>query len=120
VESKTIVPVIWGPAGDVIARLALDTGATRTLVDRELLVFTGHDPAGDGRRVRVTTGSRVEILSEVVVPRMKALGSERPDFRVLCHTLPPSATVDGVLGLDFMRGGRLVVDLLVGELTFDP
>jgi hypothetical protein len=38
---------------------------------------------------------------------------------VLCHTLPPSATVDGVLGLDFMRGSRLLVDLRIGEVTLE-
>lgn len=108
-----------GPERDVVARLALDTGATRTLVNWDLFVFTGYDPASVGPRVQVTTGSGVEFVPQVWVRRIEALGSERSDFSVLCHTLPPSATVDGVLGLDFIRGGRLVVDLRVGEVTLD-
>ncbi len=111
---------IWGPSGDVVARLALDTGATRTLVNWDLLVFTGYDPAGVRPRVHVTTGSGVEFVPQVSVDRVQALGSERSDFPVLCHTLPPSATVDGVLGLDFLRGRRLVVDLRDGQVTLDP
>ena len=28
-------------------------------------------------------------------------------FSLICHTLPPSVSVDGLLGLDFLRGQRL-------------
>jgi hypothetical protein len=94
----------------VVVRLALDTGATRTLINWDPIVFIGYDPAGIGPRVEVTTGSGVEFVPEVRVQRVQALQHVRPDFPVLCHTLPPSATVDGVLGLDFMRGLRLIVD----------
>ncbi len=37
--------------------------------------------------------------------------------KVLCHTLPPSATVDGLLGLDFFRGHQLTVDFQTGQIT---
>jgi hypothetical protein len=115
-----VVPTrLWGPSGSVVARLALDTGATRTTINWDLLVFTGYDPAGVGPRMQVTTGGGLEFVPQVPVRRVEALGSERRDFSVLCHTLPPSATVDGVLGLDFMRGGRLLVDLRIGEVTFE-
>ncbi len=36
--------------------------------------------------------------------------------QVSCHTLPPSAGVDGLLGLDFFRGERLTVDFRTGRL----
>ena len=38
---------------------------------------------------------------------------------VVCHNLPPSITVDGVLGLDFFRGRRLVIDLYEGIITLE-
>jgi hypothetical protein len=38
---------------------------------------------------------------------------------VLCHTLPPSATVDGVLGLDFFRGYKLAIDFNKGIIDID-
>ena len=41
------------------------------------------------------------------------------DFPIVCHTLPPSAAVDGVLGLDFFRGTRLVLDFRKGLVTVD-
>jgi hypothetical protein len=35
----------------------------------------------------------------------------------LSHTLPPSAGIDGLLGLDFMRGQRLEIDFVRGFVT---
>lgn len=81
-----IVPAaLEGPGGVAILRLALDTGATGTLVNVGLLIT--------------------------------ALGQERTGFPVLCHTLPASAGVDGLLGLDFLRGQTLTVDLRSGMVT---
>lgn len=40
------------------------------------------------------------------------------NFPMLCHTLPPSATVDGLLGLDFFRGERFILDLHKGIIDF--
>jgi hypothetical protein len=56
------------------------------------------------------------------MPRLKlqkiaVLGQDRTDFEVLCHTLPASMTVDGVLGLDFLRGHVLTVDFKAGLIT---
>ena len=110
---------LWGPAGDVVVRLALDTGATRTLVNWDPMVFIGYDPAAAGPRIEVTTGSGVEFVPEVRVQRVQALQHEEVDFPVLCHTLPPSATVDGVLGLDFMRGQQLTVDFRAAIVTLE-
>jgi len=39
------------------------------------------------------------------------------DFGVLGHTLPPSAGVDGLLGLDFFRGQSLTGDFRVGRVS---
>jgi len=52
----------------------------------------------------MTTGSGVEYAPLLLVRRVEALGQGRTDFPVVAHTLPPSASVDGLLGLDFFRG----------------
>jgi hypothetical protein len=70
-------------------------------------------------RFQVTTGSGVEFVPRIRVQRIEALGTERVDFPVLCHTLPPSAIVDGLLGLDFLRGCRLEIDFRSGKVKLD-
>jgi predicted aspartyl protease len=110
---------IVGISGTAILRLALDTGATTTLINLGMLVSLGYDPALSSDRVQITTGSGVEFVPRLIVKRLIALGSEQMDFSVLCHTLPPSAGVDGLLGLDFLRGNTLRVDFKEGAITLE-
>jgi predicted aspartyl protease len=105
-----------GPSGSAILRLALDTGATSTLVNAAMLVAIGYDPVLAADRVQVTTGSGVEFAPRVELQRLTALGQERFGFPVLGHTLPPSAGVDGLLGLDFFRDLSLTIDFRAGQL----
>ncbi len=105
-----------GPSGSDILRLALDTGATGTMVNVGMLVAVGYDPSLVPERIQVTTGSGVEYVPRIVLSKITALGHERTDSPVLCHTLPPSASVDGLLGLDFLRGQRLTIDFLHGQI----
>lgn len=45
-QGLIIVPVrVWGPKGNTWVKLALDTGASQTMINWELLVFLGYDPA---------------------------------------------------------------------------
>ncbi len=115
-----VVPTrLQGPSGTVVERLALDTGASTTMVSRNAAVFLGYDPDAQAERVQITTGSGVEYVPQIRMTAVQALGLTRENMSVLCHTLPPSATVDGVLGLDFFRGRRLVIDLSVGIITLE-
>ena len=84
-----------------VLRLGLDTGATSTVVNVAMLAAIGCDPARAADRAEVTTGIGVEFASRIELKRLTALGQERFGFPVLGHTLPPSAGVDGLLGLDF-------------------
>ena len=52
---------LWGPTGRVVLKVALDTGATSTIVNVGLLVAAGYDPAIAPDRVQVTTGSGVDL-----------------------------------------------------------
>ena len=82
-----------------------------------MLVALGYDPALSQARVQLTTGSGVEYAPRVTLSRIRGLDQERPDFPVLGHTLPPSAGVDGLIGLDFFRDRNLAVDFRTGQAT---
>jgi predicted aspartyl protease len=110
---------LWGPTGERTARLALDTGATFTVLDAAFLVALGYDPVVSTRRIQLTTGSGVEFVPLVAIDRLEALGESRSGFVVVAHTLPPSASVDGLLGLDFLRERDLGISFKRGEITLE-
>ena len=112
-----VVPAeLEGPLGSALIRLAVDTGATSTLINAAILVSLGYDPRASTERVQVTTGSGVEFAPQINLQVIRALAREHSAFPVLCHTLPPSAGVDGLLGLDFFRGQNLNIDFRVGQI----
>jgi hypothetical protein len=67
----------------------------------------------------MTTGSGVAYASHIRVSRIAALGEEKVGFPVVCYTLPPAAAIDGLLGLDFLRGRRLAIDFREGLIELD-
>jgi predicted aspartyl protease len=108
---------LWGPSGNSLLVLALDTGATSTVVNQSRLIQCGYDPSAAPHRIQITTGSGVEFVPRITVNKIAALGQERTGFPVLGHTLPPSSKVDGLLGLDFLRGQTLTIDFRAGQIT---
>jgi predicted aspartyl protease len=81
-----IQAAVDGPSGSAVLRLALDTGATSTVINIGMLVALGYDPALVPERIQVTTGSGVEFVPRVAVHKIVALGQERTRFPVLGHT----------------------------------
>lgn len=108
---------ISGPFGRVVLKLALDTGATTSLVNRSTLLSLGFNPDDAAQRIRMTTGSAVESVPLVVLTRLTALGQHRFGFPVIAHNLPPSSALDGLLGLDFLRDRVLTLDFQAGTIT---
>jgi hypothetical protein len=82
-----------------------------------VLQSIGYDPARIVDRIHITTGSGIELVSRLTINRVKALGKSMRDFVVLAHTLPPTAAVDGLLGLDFLRTRRLTLDFRRSTIT---
>src|SRR4051812_8146288 len=107
---------LTGPTSRMKVRLALDTGATTTLINTATLVALGLDFAADFKRIEVTTGSGLEYVPQIRVNVFAALGKRVRNFLVLAHTLPPSAGIDGLIGLDFVRGHFLTIDLMDGTI----
>lgn len=68
-----------GQSGSIVLRLALDTGATSTMISVGPLAAIGYDPSLVADRVQVTTGSGVEFVPRLAISRRtgpaKALNS---------------------------------------------
>ena len=110
---------LHGPRGEMVVRLALDTGATASLINTDLLTSLGYETSLNSPHINITTGSAVVSVTETLLHRIDALGKTVYDLQVVSHTLPETAGVDGLLGLDFLRGSRLVLDFRSGRLTLE-
>ena len=115
----TVEVGLRGPVGYATAPLALDTGATRTMISRDLVVRLGYDLFSVTEFSRVITASGREEAPVINIQTVQALEQEHRDLPILCHNLPSGTPVAGLLGLDFFRGQRLTIDFREGLITLD-
>jgi len=111
---------IVGPNGAALFVLALDTGANSTLINVSRLAQLGYDPVAIGQPASAMTAGGIVQVFRLPIISLSALGQTRNNFRVIAHNLPSSASVDGLLGLDFFRGQILTLDFPKGEITLNP
>ena len=108
-----------GPGTTVSAIFCLDTGATSAAVDRRIAVALGYHPGNTVEHAQVITGSGIEMMPRIRFNKIEALGGERQNFPILCHTFPSGSPFDGLLGLDFFRNQRLTIDFREGLISLD-
>lgn len=108
---------VSGPMGKAGAILVLDTGATTTSLNANLLRSIGYEPDSATESARMATATAVLVAPRLMVNRLSALGQHAIGLRVLAHNLPAEAAVDGLLGLDFFRDLSLLIDFRAGQLT---
>ena len=115
-ELVVVSAALFGPEAIVGLRLALDTGATKTVIKRLKLETAGYDLTRILEVASVMTGSRIESVPLLSIDSLGCLGEIRDKFSVLAHDLPAGSRIDGVLGLDFLRNHRLILDFRAGEI----
>ena len=69
-----------GPSGSAVLRLALDTGATGTVINVGMLVALGYDPALVPERIQVTTGSSWSLCPVSRCTKSRRWGRSAPVF----------------------------------------
>ncbi len=105
---------LHGKTKNIALVLALDTGATGTVVSARRLSEAGYDLQKPEDEIYITTGSGLISVPKIRIEKLTALGKSKENFLVIAHDLPPTASVDGVLGLDFLRENVLTVDFKQG------
>lgn len=101
-------------------QMALDTGASLTVIPWSAAEMLGLDPARSRRRMRFMTGSGMEAAPVLTVDAIEILGIRVKQVPVLCHDLPQRSLVDGLLGLSFLKHCRLFIDFREGVLSLEP
>lgn len=99
--------------------MCLDTGAERTILSDDAIQRVGLLPPKDADKFALQSASGKIAAPFVTLPKIFALGTLKENFPVYVHTLPIDTAVDGLLGLDFMRGHVLTLDFKIGEISFE-
>ena len=97
--------VVEGPSGKCRVTAGSRDGVHRPVINVGMRVALGYDPALVPERIQSLTGSGVEFVPCVSLHTIGALARTH-ELSVLGHT-SPSTSIDGVLGLDFVRGHTL-------------
>ncbi len=90
--------------------MAVDTGATYTMIPIEAAIAIGCYPLSSQRKIEITTGSSIEYVPLIFVPKFRVFGIEIKNMEVVCHNLPPQSPVEGLLGLNFLKEAKVVID----------
>ncbi len=104
------------PNGQIEVRLAADTGAIRTTINKVPLISIGYAPDNLPQTMRLLTANGSVMAPLLTLNKIESLAHERQSFPVVAHTMTFAARVDGVLGLDFFRRHTLTLDFSNGEI----
>ena len=97
-------------------RMALDTGATYTMIPWETAEVLGLEPELSKERIEIITASGVEKSPLVTLKSMVVLGKRIEGVKVVVHDLPPKSYVDGLLGVKSLVELKLKIDFSEGIL----
>ena len=93
-----IIPLkIFGPANSMVVRFAVDTGATESVLKRNVALLLGYGLGTHREKTLLTATSSKSSIVEIVTQRIEALGEVREGFPMLCSTFPRGIDVDGFL-----------------------
>ena len=114
-------PLLFGPNGKCRVEMALDTGATFTMIPWNIAEHLGYDPAAISERVIITTASTIEKAPLITLEGIKVFDVEIKSIKVVVHDLPPKSRVDGLLGLSFLKHCNINLHFKKASLEFkDP
>ncbi len=84
-------------------RLAVDTGASYTMLPPEKLARVGYAPQSASRTIEILTASGAEWTPLLTIQSLRFLGCTVPRLDIVSHNLPPTSPVEGLLGLNALQ-----------------
>lgn len=113
--ASVIVPVMFN--GTLRANLALDTGATITVVSRRIATTLALSTLGVSK---VGTVAGVITVPAVRLGSLKVGDAQVHDLVVLVHDFSTDPRVEGLLGLDFLKHFHVSLDTRRSLLILGP
>ena len=114
-----IEPELEGEDVSEIIKMALDTGATYTMVPWKVARVLGLKPELSERRIDIITASGVESVPLVSLKSIRLFDKKVSNIDVVVHDLPPKSYVDGLLGLSFLRNFDFRINFREGYLELE-
>jgi predicted aspartyl protease len=100
--------------------LAFDTGATHTVIDYTALLLMGIVIPKNAETVLLESAKGIIEAQVVNVSECRFCGIVKKNFTILTYDYIANgvlADIDGVLGLDFLKGHKFCVDMTNFELS---
>ena len=103
-------------------RLALDTAATHTTIDSNVLYFSGYELKNSKGEQEIETSNGIIIVETYDIDQLECLGIIKTNFEVqvydfLSHGI--TSDYDGVIGLNFLKENKFCIDIAKGEISVD-
>ncbi len=103
-------------------RLALDTAATHTTIDSNVLYLSGHELKNTKGEFEIETANGIIVVERYDLEQLECLGISKVNFEVqvydfLAHGI--TSYYDGVVGLDFLKDNKFCVDLKNQLISID-
>ena len=110
---------ISGPRSTSVVALAVDTAAARSVIDPDILASIGYDITSPIRSVPIISATNRAVWPLFTLARIEVLSRTRARFMIAGVALPDGVTVDGLLGIDFMRGLDLAISFRRGQISLE-
>ena len=112
-----VVPVTVKVEEEIMKfQFAVDTGATISLIDADVMARLGYTVADSIRTTHTITASKTETVHEYELDNIMAIGLIRRNFKVISRELPMGLGIDGLLGLNFFKNKELTIDFKLSEI----
>lgn len=99
----------------------LDTGATHTVIDFGVLIEEGYLLDDTKGLTFFETANGIKEANIFRVKQLTCLGVTRTDFEISAYLLDdPQASAKGIIGLDFLAGLEICIDLKRNIVTRTP
>lgn len=103
-------------------RLALDTAATHSTIDSNVLYFTGYELKNSKGEFEVETANGVIYVERYDILDFECLGIKKNIFEVQVYDFLSHGIIsdyDGVIGLDFLKDNKFCIDLQKKEISIN-
>lgn len=101
-------------------RLALDTAATHTTIDSNVLYFSGYELKNSNGEKEIETANGIILVETYDIGELECLGIVKTNFEVQVYDFVAhgiTSDYDGVIGLNFLRENKFCIDILNGEVS---